>query len=151
MTRRGFRSSFRVGPERKSSFCPPLLPTPRSAESEPFHVQVARALGWKDCDGSKASTPWEFTDPPEPRIVIGIGINPDGRRSPIPRYDTDWSATGPLIEHYGLHVGHSMIPHDPWIAGTEDSSTYGPKAHGPTPLIAACNLILALHKAGKLC
>jgi hypothetical protein len=70
-----------------------------------------------------------------------------------PRYDTDWSATGPEIERFKLDVWH--VPADMpipgmslrWRATCERAEG---SEEGDTPLIAICNLILALHAAGKL-
>ncbi len=77
----------------------------------------------------------------------------DGQRydSP-PRYDADWSATGPLIERLQITLWNDC---GQWQAGNLDSADY--EGHwlndandGDTPLIAVCHLILALHAAGKL-
>jgi hypothetical protein len=106
----------------------------------PLHVRVAEALGWVDMrprsedglwGGQAPDVSWPWTSPP--------------------RYDTDWSATGPLIEKYGIRVeltGPVVIhPIGKWRAD------YGFGEHdgfGATPLLAVCNLILALKDAGKL-
>lgn len=98
---------------------------------KPLHVKVAEALGWSRSDS--------------------VGVSDDGRWwSPIcPRYDTDWSATGPLIERYEIHLfserhtGTGVT----WEAERPLGEVTG---YGSTPLIAVCNLLLALHDAGKL-
>jgi hypothetical protein len=74
------------------------------------------------------------------------------------RYDTDWSATGPLIERMGIEVAPDDDARSPsgdvgksWYSfqwSQEDSEYLNAK--GPTPLIAVCNLILSLAAAGKL-
>jgi hypothetical protein len=66
----------------------------------------------------------------------------------IPRYDLDWSATGPLIERFGIDLIHTSWG---WEAsrvvdGTLVSAT---DIVTHTALGAVCNLILALHAAGK--
>jgi hypothetical protein len=73
-----------------------------------------------------------------------------------PRYDTDWSATGPLIEKWRIdleHVGDGVLASQ-WGEHGEDHDgrpSGGSLAReGPTELIAVCNLILALKVAGKL-
>lgn len=78
-----------------------------------------------------------------------------------PRYDTDWNATGPLIERYNITLfrdygifGGTKPWTDYWRAmfRAVDDLQFGAEkeALGPTPLIAACNLLLALYAAGKL-
>jgi hypothetical protein len=57
----------------------------------------------------------------------------------VPEYDTDWSATGPLLEKYKI----TSQPNYAWIDGFDS-------VYGDTRLEAACHLILALHAAGKL-
>ena len=118
---------------------------------KPLHVQVAEALGWTDisCAGpkpilslpGKGASLWGGLPPGfDPRDAFFRG---DAVLSGIPRYDTDWSATGPLIERLGIATWPQS---EGWAAELrlEDRAT------GPTPLIAVCNLILALHAAGKL-
>jgi hypothetical protein len=67
------------------------------------------------------------------------------------KYDTDWSATGPLIERLSLDVTCSPAERaHPWCANVAYSPAADPVGFGMTPLIAVCNLILALKEAGKL-
>lgn len=73
----------------------------------------------------------------------------------IPNYDTDWSATGPLIERLGITVvlNRDRDRHGPdysWVASAGTLPFSEPGACGATPLLAVCHLILALHEAGKL-
>ena len=76
----------------------------------------------------------------------------------IVRYDKDWLMTGPLIEKYKIHLGESReyesnaISREYWLAGTWESDETEDYllGKGGTPLIAVCELILALKKAGKL-
>lgn len=115
------------------------------AMEKPLHVRVAEVLGCK---------PVYSTDP-ELAAIHGPACwcGDEGRRkgphstprSPLnelARYDTDWSATGPLIEKYELDLQKES---DAWMAW--DGPEY---ASGGTPLLAVCNLILALAEAGKL-
>jgi hypothetical protein len=111
-------------------------------QSKPLHVQVAEALGYEvgyvglEQRITKAVSPME--------MVLG----------PVPRYDTDWAATGPLIEKYGISVRLSPFPTDaalPWVAWAGATDVTGRlRERGPTPLIAVCNLILLLKESGKL-
>lgn len=147
---------------------------------KPLHVRVAEALGWTEarCMGSRLS--WEGQPP---REGPGPWLLMENLPQPIPHYDTDWSATGPLIELYeistvrcGVDYGDEDSEYRPetrwgafrepesYMAGdTEDPLhtklfySYGecdmldyPTHAGPTPLIAACNLILALKRSCRL-
>lgn len=121
---------------------------------KPLHVRVAEALGWVT-----------ITD--EDRFWVGrltgdLKANPrdllrdaTGRYA-LPLYDTDWSATGPLIEQYGFHVQPmpSKYTLERWGAFLADfdnaASSLVAEGFGGTPLIAVCNLICALKEAGKL-
>jgi hypothetical protein len=103
---------------------------------KPLHVQVAEALGWRVLGIAT------------PRWSDGVdrytGHDPTGVFAlAVPRYDTDWSATSPLIERLGLVLYCSDRP---WA----DAPGQNVSADGETPLIAVCNLILALKEAGKL-
>jgi len=126
------------------------------SEEKPLHVRVVEALGW-----TRAHYPGDHgfgvPGPPCGDILIADMERLRWRgREPgemligadctlIPRYDTDWSSTGPLIERYGLSV---FRQDGIWFA------MFDPKGarwcgEGPTPLLAVCNLILAFHAAGK--
>lgn len=59
---------------------------PRSDREPDLHFRVARALG--QLSGLHAAAAWTHY------------ANKDCRT--VPRYDTDWSATGPLIERFGI-------------------------------------------------
>lgn len=105
---------------------------------KPLHVRVAEALGaqirlkdgwWERLDGS-----WTAA---------------------IPRYDTAWEATGPLIERFCLalrppaeppQIGSSLWEAYWW--GADEEETTAGSSDGP--LIAVCLLILMLGEAGKL-
>ena len=116
-----------------------------------LHVQVAEALGWTEVQG-KDHIGW-YGRPPERQYGLdGHGI------SPLPHFDTDWSATGPLIEKYEISVGPGATEAGPWAAisgvfvdgGGWDGLDFDYRGKGPTPLIAVCHLILAIKGAGKL-
>src|SRR3990172_4813798 len=128
------------------------------ADAKPLHVRVAEALGWTDCiDCGPDRSNW-FTDDwgTERWAAIDPGIRgASGPRHPIPRYDTDWSATAPLIERLRISVRLSRMPFDsakPWTAwvGPSDVGRGEGVSHEAPPLLAVCALILALAEAGKL-
>jgi hypothetical protein len=97
---------------------------------KPLHVQVAKALGWIGCV-RKPGTGWWGKAPGSSGLL------------PLDRFDKSWSATGRLIEKYGIDV-FKQAPN--WKAVCEETL----QGTGTTPLIAVCNLILALSEAGKL-
>jgi hypothetical protein len=116
---------------------------------KPLHVQVAEALGCRprlcvgcDADGSNRRSWWDC----ECGDWAHCG-GPDTPTQDVSRYDTDWSATGPLIEKYGIDVWRSAKT---WKAA-QDTPGGAICGRGATPLIAICSLILALKGAGKLC
>lgn len=117
----------------------------------PLHVLVAEALGWhairwqggRGHIGLRPGADFSVYDKAH-------GIEPLSALSDVPRYDIDWSATGPLLERYRIGVepeGPAMWYAEQWHAGPME--VYEDQV-GPTPLVAVCNLILALHAAGKL-
>lgn len=108
-------------------------------KEKPLHIQVAEALGRVSCKE------WRLIACGMAGPVYGKVCNHEDcyPASMPPLYDTNWSATGPLIERYGIELEHFAST---WCA-------LGPEARragGRTPLLAVCNLILALKKAGKL-
>lgn len=118
---------------------------------KPLHVRVAEALGWThhDYDGkvkyclSGGTGYWRTVDGEE---------FCDRCDSCPPRYDTDWSATGPLIEKFIICLApapRSVYDNPPWWRATPLDDCHLTQL-GPTPLNAACRLILALKEAGKL-
>lgn len=120
---------------------------------EPLHVQVALALGCK---------PRHI----EPYWLCGCssyahgcdGESPPYKNDSILRYDTDWSATGPLVEKYGIALigeGRDWTAYhgaSAFEADAAEGSAFScdESADGPTPLVAVCHLILKLAEAGKL-
>jgi hypothetical protein len=130
------------------------------SEEKPLHVRVGEAIGWD------VTREHDFDDASDGRIACvscGLVIRGDNYAEPcVPRYDTDWSATGALIERYGISLALHHRPPTEWVAfvntiglawgedcfgldGYADDFEYG-----PTPLVAVCNLILAMKAAGKL-
>lgn len=144
----------------------------------PLHVQVAEALGWT---GFRETYPQEIGNPADGGDFslarpssVWVGMTPrcgdasldcpyayDNEpcdcsvEERIPWYHTQWHATGPLIERYGIQVGPSydgIDPPAPWCAATgmgeERDGDEG--AYGATPLKAVCRLIVRLKEVGKL-
>lgn len=143
-------------------------------DEKPLHVRTAEALGWTEivhftpAKSSVIAPVWAGT-PPEGYEHWKHGITEADfvhfksggpPRRTIPRYDTDWSATGPLIEKYALLLNPPGRNLSFWVVGTgtklgdpregENQIEGGTVSAGSTPLIAICNLILALKAAGKL-
>ena len=117
----------------------------------PQHVRVAEALGWRELKPcGDIAAPWASSwDGLPPGAVVIVGRPEEGRQK-VPRFDIDWSSTGPLIERLRLDVSPIGTQ---WAATAElehaTASGWG-QATGGTPLTAVCNLLLALAKAGKL-
>ena len=115
-------------------------------EESPLHVRVAEILGWVGIskDGFGAHAPWSGA------------ATPGCMREWIPRYDLDWRESGRLIDRYDIEVGPtysgmgSALPRWTAAVGCRDERDGEEFARGETPLIAVCNLLLALAKEGKL-
>lgn len=126
------------------------------SEDKPLHVRVAEALGIVICDQWTVLDMDPWNGPTYRANCTHKGCVPSQRP---PRYDTDWSATGPLVEKYGLTLA-KCEDQEVWLAAPrqeylDESAGYlayasRPFMQGETPLIAVCNLILALKEAGKL-
>jgi hypothetical protein len=101
---------------------------------KPLHVEVAEALGYEvkfNVDPAGSMDSWEMRECVQWVLV--------------PRYDLDWSATGPLIEKYGICQYLNCGAWHSYTASDGDDC-----GDGATPLESLCRLILALGKAGKL-
>jgi len=112
--------------------------------AKPLHVKVAEALGWTDI---------EATHPKEDSSVVSgwLGVSPDEETcAMLPRYDTDWSATGPLVEKYRMWVFPDNAAKEFYWEATCEPGPEGFSGEGPTPLVAVCELVLALKEVGKL-
>jgi len=97
----------------------------------PLHVQVAQAIGWKNfhpCEGTEN---------------LWIANDPDSHPEYVPRYDLEWSATGPLIELMKLAVEPCPKNPYPWMA-TRIGGGYIHHSYGETPLIAICRVLLLI-------
>lgn len=129
------------------------------SEDKPLHVRVAEALGWTDISLAAHLRRLTFVNGISgSEVYVGRGTEPGDKidtPQPVPRYDTDWSATGPLIEKYGICLWNEYKGVGDWTAGWGSSETYEgmfflEEESGPTPLLAVCHLILALKEAGNL-
>lgn len=123
---------------------------------KPLHVRVAEAIGVvvkhhqvrpacaAGCGCREIGEWWEV-------LRWSEDADPDWDHDEVPRYDTDWKATGPLIERYQITLQYSI---DHWRAWPWMDSDSGcllcPWQRDAKPLTAVCKLILALAKAGKL-
>ena len=123
---------------------------------QPLHVRVAEALGCKVSKhailGWSCGCKTKRDEPSWPHGETSCGQDGEERYPDVRRYDTDWAATGPLIERYAVHVEPDACHPPQWLAfvlhaGEEFTVSEGP---GKTPLEAVCALILALKEAGKL-
>lgn len=118
---------------------------------KPLNVQVAEALGCKpESINTGFGQEWFC------RCPGGSTHDADGSAGRVADYDTDWSATGPLIVKYRIDLkwwdAKYGLKEPVWMAarydgGTEDEDEAG---YGATPLLAVCDLILLLKAAGKL-
>jgi hypothetical protein len=63
----------------------------------------------------------------------------------VAHYDTDWNATGPLIERHRISLDHDGF--GMWKAYLRAEKM---EALGRTPLVAACELLLLMAAGGKL-
>lgn len=123
---------------------------------KPLHVRVAEALGCK---------PVQATDPEARRRHEESGMwgacwcaNGGDDKGPhsasgvptteLARYDTDWAATGPLIERYYINL-ESLGEHG-WEASNYPGGLSILRVTDTTPLLAACKLILYMKADGTL-
>lgn len=151
-------------------------------EQKPLHVRVAEALGdkprrsWSVMNRAEKGvfidfeTKWEadadVADHAQ-RYPAGLYAEEGAHvveRQHFPKYDTDWSATGPLIERFSIAL---RPPNEPERIGGEYWEAYawvypagwdGKGYHNVeeitkgdrSALVAVCKLLLALSEAGKL-
>ncbi len=141
---------------------------------KPLHVQVAEAIGVLPVRCRKGFVQYDqwcipVTDVTEGQIRGGYVVHIHGdkyRREPYeplfigcPNYDTDWSATGPLVEKYGIMLvyidnkwearfGYKVVPS--FCDDRDGGPEWDESAPGETARVAVCHLILLLHQTGKL-
>ncbi len=117
------------------------------SEDKPLHARVAEALGWIGLTNERA--PWWYGYPRSGTALLDAVRDGSGRFR-VPDYATDWSATGPLIEQYGFTVEPDLCHAPRWLAYRIEKSGEVTEGVGLTPLLAVCELILALKATGKL-
>lgn len=118
---------------------------------KPLHVRVAEALGWHRPTLIQTGhriygnlrNAWFAGEPQD-------GGDPVCGTTEIPRYDTDWSVTGPLFERFVDFIDRLQVAGPNGIEQEVVAYCEGINGRGPNTLIATCNLILALASAGKL-
>ena len=107
---------------------------------QPLHVEVAVALGWTKLVGHcKCLSP--AREHQCDRIWWGTPPRVPARPGPVPRYDVDWGATGPLLERFDISL-QQHAPGGGWIA----SSRVWPGVHrrGTSALESVCHLLRRL-------
>lgn len=116
-----------------------------SDPEKPLHVRVAEVLG---------CSVLERDDHLRYRCGCDNAEHQGETWDSIARYDTAWSATGPLIEEHRIEMrSYSILSPDldektvEWAAYADERNATGV---GPTPPVAVCNLIIALAESGKL-
>jgi hypothetical protein len=137
------------------------------SEDKPLHVRVAEALGLPDVGRyrrrSMETLEWERCDDDQSAdwYYHWLPDTSEPRRS-VPHYDTDWSATGPLIDEWELDILHTGLPGPGCVSisglahcptGRPGDEPYGGawltiEAGGPTTPIAVCHWLLAAHEKG---
>lgn len=130
---------------------------PRAEQGKPLHVRVAEALGWTECapwaSEHRLSDRWSGVWPGSTQRTQ---YAPHGLvRTIVPKFDVDWAATGPLIERFVSYIEKLS---DEGTATMYGARWWSPEfgemddiiETGPTILVAVCNLIVALHEAGRL-
>jgi len=121
---------------------------------KPLHARVAEALGCKPLEKlnlpSRTETIWTCECPDSIHGTLYDDAEEQWHSGIVARYDLEWSATGPLIERFGIALRENGVRC--WSVWSErtDTPVEEEVAEGETPLIAVCHLILALSKAGKL-
>lgn len=123
----------------------------------PLYVRVAEALGWQDVRlaGGLLSPMASCYDGRPPGQVVIIGRPTEGIEK-VPRYDLEWSATGPLIEKYRLTLwSHTKADEEAgvgsgWYCNSVEPQWRWTSCKGDTALEAVCEYLLLLKEAGKL-
>lgn len=124
------------------------------SDEKPLHVRVAEALGCRlrQTLGAERRL-WHCGCEGQEHYDHGFAVAEDGEvltlgpgRDTVRRYDTDWSATGPLIERFKIDVRWGGQNLRWWASENAGLATVS----GETPLEAVCALLLEIAAAGKL-
>ena len=131
------------------------------SEEKPLHVQVADALLFPETsrclvrDAQRED--WHFPLPVESDSALaklpycgngGAAV----RYRLVPRYDIDWSVTGPLIERHEIQLTRRQagILWEAWRWVRPNDPFPIKRYEGKTPLIAACHAFVGLAASGGL-
>lgn len=111
----------------------------------PLQIRVAEALGWFNIE---KPNPMNLANeyigyPPHTQII--------GHKQPVPKFNEDWAAVGPLIEKFKIDLWHlpqfirdlSIHPEIEWRATCEQTHHC---MEGKTPFEAICKLVLLIYK-----
>lgn len=134
-----------------------------SGSNYPLHVRVAHALGWTHIQlvgnirypggGPGLDDRSWYGVPPSHHAPSITDDNVWQYLRPIPAYDEDWGVTGPIVAKIGLTLtwrGSTRVARFDDHEGTSSLSAMTTRGYPSCDLIAVCNLIIALHAAGKV-
>ena len=113
---------------------------------DPLHVAVARALGWSHFFAPNREYPEEVVAYPPATVT-------PRKKQPVPKFHKDWSAIGPLIQAFEIQLSPTpRVARDqpPWWTALSTQYLHIHPTNDYDPRVAASQLILALHKEGKL-
>lgn len=121
---------------------------------KPLHFMVAEALGWTKV--IRMDDGWECGIPPGGVNYRLLGRDL-GKHVAVPQYDTDWAATGPLVERFEISIMREKWKND-WGWTVQMLVHNNPKIRsrtystlpGETLLQGICKIIVNAHEAGQL-
>lgn len=113
------------------------------SDEKPLHVRVAEALGMEEI---------KLRGVPGMMNHYFIDARRQYLEGQAPRFDIDWSVTGPLIERLGLCLtwesnGRKIVR---WHASDNVPDQARDLESGPTPLVAVCRLLLMMKAKDRL-
>ncbi len=125
---------------------------------KPLHVRVAEVLGWTKVEHRNKPyvdderVPWTGVPPADfdgYRLWQTVG---NKSYVAVPRYDTEWSATGPLVERFKMSSDYCTAPvGNVWmviISVWGEDKDRG-KASAETLLMAICGAVLSMANDGS--
>lgn len=116
--------------------------------TDPVNVRIARFVGWAEVQKLDGREKWVGIRPCAACGDDGICDEHDAlgpSYDPIPDFEHDWSAAGPLLARFGIAIAHS--PHDavataPWKATFIQAERQQPDEADILP--AVCRVVLTL-------
>jgi hypothetical protein len=105
----------------------------------PLHVLVANAIGWTELR--------HYDDLTVPGWYGRFPGAEPGIKTDVPRYDSSFCSTGPLMERFKIGV---MWDHGQWIAHYSTTEGHDQYQGGETPSQAVSRMVVHLHKKGLL-